>query len=191
VLQGLGGALVALLAAQAQGGLALAPGDVAPAVHGADILGQPVRVDYGSTNYTLVNFWSTWCEPCKMEMPALQKLHEEHANDGLQVIGVLYDSARDEEMGEFLDSLGVTYTVIRPHTGVVPSWGGVGSLPTTFLVDGEGTIRRRYVGATPPQLEGMVGDVQNALVGKPLEPLVLPEEPSAVTIRDRPKPSQP
>jgi thiol-disulfide isomerase/thioredoxin len=168
--------------------LALAPGDKAPHLRGDTVTGKRKVINFTAKSYTVLNFWATWCEPCKDEMPALQKLHREHAEDGLQVIGVIYDWAKDPEVAQFLESVGVTYTVIRTPEWVTHQWGGVGSLPTTYLIDGDGVIRRRYVGATEPEIEGMIADVRDVLAGRALGPQVLSEETRAVTSKDAPKP---
>ena len=69
----------------------------------------------------------------------------------------------------------MTYPVIRPAKGVAGAWGGGGTLPLTFLIDGEGRVLRRYVGATEEQIEGLVRDVEAALRGEPLGPPVIPK----------------
>ncbi len=165
--------------------LAMAPGDQAPEVRGDTAQGERKVVDFAAKPFTLLNFWATWCEPCKDEMPVLEQLHQ--TREGLQVIGVMHDSVENEEMQEFLDALGVSYTVVRPLVRVTKAYGGVGALPTTILIDGEGRVVRRYVGATEKQIEGLVRDVDDAIAGSQLQEMVLPERTNAVTSLDRPK----
>ena len=167
------------------GTLVLAPGDSAPTLRGTTTEGKRALIDFGENQFTLVNFWATWCEPCKGQMPTLQQLADAHLDDDLRVVGVLFDTATDEAVNAFADALGVKYTLVRPRAGIVNSWGGVGALPTSYLIDRDGVIRRRYVGATAEQIEGLVADVRSALAGEPLAPLVVPDEPNAVTSRDR------
>jgi thiol-disulfide isomerase/thioredoxin len=176
--------LLLVPAAAAQADLALAPGDAAPPMRGRTANQEFFITDYGEYSATVVNFWATWCEPCKEEMPALQRLHEEYGG-GLQIVSVLHDNATDEEVKGFLDALGISYPCIRAHRGYSQKWKGLSVLPTTFLIDGKGVIRRRYVGATAEQIKGMVYDVEAMLRGEPLGPFVMPETPAISTEEDR------
>jgi len=178
-------ALVASVSVASAAPLAMVPGDVAPEVRGDTSLGQRKVVDFSETRLTLLNFWATWCEPCKQEMPVLEELHQ--TREDLQVIGVMHDSVENEQMQAFLESLGVSYTVVRPLLRVTKAYGGVGALPTTILIDSDGRVVRRYVGATEEQLEGLIRDVDDALAGRKLKEMVFPDRINAVTDLDRPK----
>jgi len=167
--------------------LALAPGDQAPPLRGNRPDGEIHKVDYTANKVTVVNFWATWCVPCKDEMPELQALHEKHGADGLGIVGVVKGNDPDAAIQNFCDSLGVRYPVIRTHRGIMPMWRGVGALPATFLIDGSGKILRRYVGATAEQIDGLVYDIEAALAGKPLGPFIFPEKPAVATDEDRRK----
>ena len=83
-----------------------------------------------------------------------------------------------------MKSLELAYTILIPDKKVYTTWGGIGVLPTTFLIDHEGRILRRYIGSSPVQVEGLLRDVDNALNGRPLGPMVLPEDPTGVTLQD-------
>ena len=83
--------LLSLAASRADAQLALAPGDPAPTLAAVTIEGEAFRADWTASALTVVNFWATWCEPCREEMPALQKLSEAHASEGLSVVGVMLD----------------------------------------------------------------------------------------------------
>jgi thiol-disulfide isomerase/thioredoxin len=172
-------------AAVAQADLALAPGDAAPPMRGKTADETFFVTDYGKYGATVINFWATWCEPCKEEMPALQKLHGKHADGRLQIVSVLHDNATDEQVREFLDALEISYPCIRAHRGYPEKWKGVGVLPTTFLIDGNGVILRRYIGATAEQIAGLTYDIEATLQGQPLGPFVMPEMPAISTEEDR------
>jgi thiol-disulfide isomerase/thioredoxin len=160
---------------------ALAPGDPIPELGGRDIVNAKVfDLDWGTDSVTLINFWATWCEPCRKEMPTLQELHERFGQDGLRVLGVTREELEYEDLQEFLYSVGVTFKTVRASR-LVKAWGGMGSLPTTFLVDRHGRLLRRYVGFTDVQSKQMARDVEAALGGKPLEPMVLPEEQEVIS----------
>ena len=172
-------------ALEAASRLALAPGDPAPKLRGKTLDRARWHVEWDKSAATLVNFWATWCEPCKTEMPALQELHAANADKGLQVVGVLMDPVRDDELKAFLDPLAVTYPIVRPDSYVNNDWGGIIVMPITFLVDRQGRIVRRYVGANPEQVAGLVADVEAFLDGRPLGTMVVPEEPSFVGDEER------
>jgi thiol-disulfide isomerase/thioredoxin len=165
--------------------LALAPGDPAPRLRGKTIDREPFAAEWEKNKATLVNFWATWCEPCKAEMPSLQKLYAERAEQGLAIIGVLMDPVADDSLREFLDPLAVTYPIVRPHRAVNADWGGLVTFPTTFLIDAQGRIVRRYVGATPEQIAGLARDVEAFLAGQPLGTMVVPDKPSFVGDQER------
>ncbi|MFV9507152.1 MAG: redoxin domain-containing protein [Oscillochloridaceae bacterium umkhey_bin13] len=100
----------------------------------------------------LLNFWGTWCEPCKREMPALQSAHAELGPEGLAVIGV---NLTDDELAQgrdqaaiqsFLDQFGVTYPNALDLDGSLTNAYRVFPLPTSFFIDGEGRIRYVHIG---------------------------------------------
>jgi thiol-disulfide isomerase/thioredoxin len=113
----------------------------------ASLKGRPV----------VLNFWATWCEPCKAEMPALQRAQERHRDSGLMVLGVDFQE-RDEEITAFLSQIGVTFPSLVDRTGeVARQWRATG-LPTTFLIDRQGIIRDVRVGPfTDEMLEDRIG----------------------------------
>ncbi|MCP3979725.1 MAG: TlpA family protein disulfide reductase [bacterium] len=166
-------------------GLALAPGDTAPELRGDTFRGERLLIDYSASKLTLVNYWATWCVPCLEEMPALDHLAQIHGADRVQVVGVLHDSVDDETALEFLEPMGLSYPLLRPRDYTADRWGGIASLPTTFLIDSEGEVLRRYVGATAEQVKGLAYDVSAALEDRPLGPFVYPTAEGAVTNEDR------
>ena len=115
-----------------------------------------------------------YCEPCKKEMPALQRLVNEH--DNLQVIGVVIEEVHAEDLEAFLEALEVTYPNVFPWGRAWKDWGEIRMLPTSYLINNEGKIVRRYVGSTPKQLEGLVFDIGSILAGGGLGPYVFPED---------------
>jgi thiol-disulfide isomerase/thioredoxin len=170
--------------------MALAPGDTAPPVRGYVMPTNDYRqIDYTQQRFSIVNFWATWCAPCKLEMPKLDELHQKYADDGLEVVGI-YSSQLDTDediVRQFLAEVNVNYGIIRAHRLLDRDWRGIGITPTTFLIDGQGKILRRYVGATEEQTEGLVADVEALLAGEPMPPQVIPVVPEQTTEADRPK----
>ena len=164
--------------------LALAPGDTAPPLSGKTAQATRLSVDYTQSRLTLVNFWATWCEPCKTEMPELNRLYEKHSSNGLDIVGVHGSYVAEEDLRDFVTALELVYTILMPDKKVYTDWGGLGVMPTSFLVDNEGTILRRYVGSSPVQIEGLIQDIDDALNGRPLSPMPIPDESTGVTLED-------
>jgi thiol-disulfide isomerase/thioredoxin len=109
-----------------------------------DLAGKVTSMDDLKGKVVLVNFWATWCPPCRAEIPALIKLQEEH-RDRLQIIGISEDDDL-EEVHEFVKKVGINYPVVMATPELVAAYGGVVALPTTFVVDTEGRIVQRHLG---------------------------------------------
>ena len=180
--------------ALAQQRKALAPGDQAPDLAGVPYpTGPKLRVEWRENTLTLVNFWATWCEPCKDEMPLLDDLYTRMKDRGFSIVAP-FEPWEKERVGLFLEGVGgVSYTVLQPDATVDFYWGGVNIKPTSFLVNGTGRILRKYVGANEELTAGLVADVEALLSGKPMPPQVitmesvLPEEVEDRLKSQRPK----
>jgi thiol-disulfide isomerase/thioredoxin len=156
--------------------VALAPGDAAPPLQGVLFPSrQKFAADWSQAKVTLVNFWATWCEPCRVEMPQLQALHERLANRGLRIIGV-FEAWEADAAKAYLAEAPFTYEILKGTTTVDRDWGPIGIMPTTFLVDANGKILRRYVGAAQEQTDGLIHDVEALLDGRPMGPLIVPDQ---------------
>ena len=88
----------------------------------------------------LVNFWATWCEPCKIEMPSLVDLQKKYGPQGLQIVGVAMDDADDKEISTFAHKMGVNYMVLRGTEKVGDLYGGIDRLPMTYYLDRSGKV---------------------------------------------------
>jgi thiol-disulfide isomerase/thioredoxin len=105
----------------------------------------------------VVNFWATWCLPCRMEMPSLQALHERHPGGDLVVLGLSVDAGGAEPVRAFLAERGITYPVGRATSEHRRAFGGIPGIPSTFIVGRDGTVRHRVVGYfAPPALGAAV-----------------------------------
>ncbi len=114
----------------------------------SDLNGVPRPISDWSGRPILINFWATWCAPCRREMPLLQKLHEESGNDGLQVIGIAIDRAPD--VSAFTMETGITYPILVGQEDAIEVTDGFGldflGLPFTVLVDQDGQILKIQLG---------------------------------------------
>jgi len=137
-----GSALAALLLLLVLPGAATAVdrGDRAPELGARDLSGQPVRVSAMRGKVLLVDFWATWCEPCRQELPFLQRLHERYGDEGLVVVGV----SVDEDLGKvrrFVRRNGIGFTVVHDREKRIADRYGLERMPTNYLVDRRGVIR--------------------------------------------------
>lgn len=95
----------------------------------------------------LVDFWATWCQPCKKEMPGYQKLLDHYGSRGLVVIGFKFDVMRDAENPvRFAKKIGVKYPLAIASEDIKQKFGGIPGLPTTMLYDRQGILRKKVIG---------------------------------------------
>ncbi len=94
----------------------------------------------------LVNFWATWCGPCKIETPWLVDLQKEYGGQGLQIVGVAMDDSGKDEIARFAKDMGVNYPVLLGKEAVGAAYGGVPGLPESFFVGRDGKIVDKIVG---------------------------------------------
>ncbi len=94
----------------------------------------------------ILDFWATWCPPCRAEIPHFVELYSEYRKKGLEVIGVSLDSNPEKALLPFIEEYKINYTMLIGNRDVTDSYGGVISIPTTFVIDREGNIRKKYLG---------------------------------------------
>ena len=109
-----------------------------------DLQGLPWALAPHRGRVVLVNFWATWCPPCREEIPAFVRLAQ--TARGLDIAGIAMDDGGAAQVREFVKSAGIPYPILLP-TASSPLVNAIQSLPTTFLVDKEGRIAQRYFGA--------------------------------------------
>ena len=108
--------------------------------------GKNVKLSDFRGKAVLLNFWATWCGPCKLEMPWFVDLQKQYGPEGLQVVGVAMDDASEQDIAKFTQELGVNYPILLGKEAVGEAYGGVNVLPTTFFVDRDGKIVAREFG---------------------------------------------
>src|SRR5579862_1240765 len=94
----------------------------------------------------LLNFWATWCGPCKIEMPWFIDLQKEYGSQGLQIVGVAMDDASKEDIAKFAQDMGVNYPILIGKESVGDEYGGVPALPESFLIARDGKIVDKIIG---------------------------------------------
>ena len=110
--------------------------------------GQRVTAADFSGKTMLINFWATWCGPCRQEMPMLMDLQRQYGSNGLQIVGIALDDA--QSVSSFVSTYGITYPILVGESDVFDTsaaYGNVdGVLPHTVLVDKNGIVRWQYAG---------------------------------------------
>src|SRR5580704_7571741 len=96
---------------------------------------------------TVMDFWATWCEPCKTEIPKFNQLFDKYASDPFQMVGVTIQSGSAEDIKLNVEELNMKYLVVVGDDNVAEGFGGVIGYPMTFLVNKDGTIYKKYMGA--------------------------------------------
>jgi thiol-disulfide isomerase/thioredoxin len=95
----------------------------------------------------LIDFWATWCQPCKKEMPGYQKLLDRHGPRGFAVVGFKFDTMMDtEDPVVFAKKIGVRYPLAVAPDDLKQKFGGIEGLPTTLLYDRQGILRKKVIG---------------------------------------------
>lgn len=134
-------------------------GKAAPEIQLNGLDGQPGKLSGFRGKAMLVNFWATWCQPCKQEMPLIEKAHQKYA-DELAVIGVDY-SEGPVVVKPFVEQLGVTFPIWMDTSGSVSTRYNVRGLPSTYFIDKDGVLKAVHLGPldekTLPQYLQMVG----------------------------------
>ena len=119
---------------------------LAPDVAGVDIqTGKKVNIRNLKGKVVLINFWATWCPPCRKEIPDIIKFREKYKAK-FEVIGVSVDRDGIDGVRHFVKNIGITYPVIMGTPDLVRSYGGIHAIPTSFLVDKDGDLVKKIVG---------------------------------------------
>jgi thiol-disulfide isomerase/thioredoxin len=111
-------------------------------LHGREISSADLR-----SKVVLVDFWATWCQPCKKEMPGYQKLVDRYGSQGFAVVGFKFDTMMDtEDPVLFAKRIGVRYPLAVATDDLKEKFGGIKGLPTTMLYDRQGVLRKKVIG---------------------------------------------
>jgi cytochrome c biogenesis protein CcmG/thiol:disulfide interchange protein DsbE len=119
-----------------------APGFVLPAYQG----GKSVSLAEYKGKVVLVNFWATWCPPCRQEVPDFVKVQQDLRPKGFEIVGISLDDGPEPVVG-FVKEQGVNYAVAMGNSEVAQQYGGVRAIPTSFLLDREGKVVQQFQGA--------------------------------------------
>ncbi len=117
-----------------------------------DLQGKESKLSDYLGKWVVVNYWATWCPPCREEMPELQAFHDEHVDTNGVVLGFNTESKSENEISTFLEDYFVTYPNFRIGPVSKTELGAIPGLPTTFLVSPQGTVEARQVGGVTREM---------------------------------------
>ncbi|MCS6844654.1 MAG: TlpA family protein disulfide reductase [Caldilineales bacterium] len=141
-------------------GRGLEKGDLAPDFALSYPDGTRTRLSDLKGQAVVMNFWASWCAPCKEEMPGFAKAHRRYSDEGVVIIGINAQETA-EQAQKFLDQVAVPFTVALDTRGEVMQAYNVRGLPTTVFIDREGRIAVRYAGLlSEQQLEAFIAQIK-------------------------------
>jgi thiol-disulfide isomerase/thioredoxin len=125
--------------------------DEAPDFKLDDLDGKPLSLSTARGKVVLLNFWATWCGPCRAEIPDLIELQKKYA-DKLQIIGLDVDDDDAGEVKKFVEKNGINYSIGMATNDIRMQYGGVTALPTSFVLNSEGRVVQKHEGLRNPLL---------------------------------------
>jgi peroxiredoxin len=124
-----------------------ANGAVAPDFTLPDLSGNPLTLSSYRGKVVLLDFWATWCDPCRDEIPRFVELQEKYRDRGLQIVGVSMDDT-PEPVREFQEKFKMNYVIVMGNAKLGELYGGILGLPVAFLIGPDGRIHSKRFGAT-------------------------------------------
>jgi cytochrome c biogenesis protein CcmG/thiol:disulfide interchange protein DsbE len=118
--------------------------------------GEKVTLEQFKGKVVILNFWGTWCPPCRKEIPDFIRMYDKHRKDGLEIIGITLSSGSAADIKKFVEKNSINYLVLTGDEKylqhLTEQYGGIRGIPTTFLIDREGIIREKWVGARAEEI---------------------------------------
>jgi peroxiredoxin len=121
-------------------------GQTAPDFALTDLSGKTVRLADFKGKVVLLDFWATWCAPCREEIPEFVELQKQYAERGFILLGVALDEEGAAVVKPFAQQFGINYPVVIGNTRITAAYGGIQALPTAFLIGRDGRILETFVG---------------------------------------------
>jgi len=134
------------ISCQGQAGKSTSAGPMAPDFTLKDLSGKDFSLSSTKGKVVILDFWATWCPPCRMEIPHFEALYKEYKDKGLEVVGVALDQGGASDVIPFAQANAITYPVVIGDNDVTARYGGIRGIPTTFILDRNGAIVEKFVG---------------------------------------------
>jgi len=120
-------------------------GKKAPAWELIDLNGKPVNSEKYQGKVIVLNFWATWCPPCRAEMPDFMKLHKAFKDKGVTFLGISLDTGLGP-VKRYVRTEKVNYPILMGNSKMVADYGNFSAIPQTFVIDSEGRINKQFMG---------------------------------------------
>ncbi len=137
-----------VLAARLLGREILEPNHPAPAFQALRLDGTVAGLADYRGKVILLNVWATWCGPCRAEMPSMERLQQRFANSDFQVVAVSVDQERSAVVRQFAQELNLTFDILHDPTGEIQAVYRTSGVPESWVIDRDGTITKKVIGAT-------------------------------------------
>lgn len=121
-------------------------GKLAPGFTLVNLEGKKVSLSDYKGRPVIVNFWATWCAPCKLEMPWFQEFRTKYSAQGFEILGIAEEDAGKDDVAKTARRISVSYPILLNDGKVDPAYGGVDELPTSFYIDRKGVVVTETVG---------------------------------------------
>jgi thiol-disulfide isomerase/thioredoxin len=121
-------------------------GKPAPAFTLVNLDGKKVSLSDYKGRPVIVNFWATWCAPCKLEMPWFEEFRQKYRGQGFEILGIAEDDAPKDEIEKTAKKINVSYPILLTDGKVAPAYGGVDQLPMSFYIDRKGVVVTQTIG---------------------------------------------
>ncbi len=108
--------------------------------------GKSIELSKLQGKVVVVNFWATWCGPCKAEIPGFLEVYKQYKNKGLEIVGISLDRDGWKPVKPFIGQHGITYPIVVGDDNLAEAYGGIDAIPTTFVIDKKGNIATRHIG---------------------------------------------
>ncbi|MDA8224104.1 TlpA family protein disulfide reductase [Desulfosporosinus sp.] len=148
---------------QGQLKIGLEKGDLAPDFELKSIDGKAMKLSSLRGKKVIVNIWATWCPPCRLEMPEMEKFYTTNKNEGVEILAVNLTKAEKSraDVPAFKKAYGITFPIVMDENGDVARLYEVSSIPASFFIDTQGVIREKIVGPmTYDSMKEMLGTIK-------------------------------
>ena len=126
-------------------------GSEAPDFELSDLSGKKVHLSDFQGKVVILDFWATWCGPCRQEVPDFVRLQAKYRQQGLVVVGLSLDAGGEKAVRPFAEEFNVNYTMLLANDETARRFGGIVGIPTTFVLDRQGRIVKKFMGVMPAQ----------------------------------------